>query len=140
MMVVYIHGVQMSQVSLVRVQITFGASTEGVPTEITLPTSIVTVDQIIARGDYSAIISDGKAYLWGANGNYQLGNNSDTNVLSVPNTSLNLDENIQAMALGYSHVVAITKSGIVYAWGNNDNGQLGIGKRHNVNLHLHYFL
>ena len=88
---------------------TFSASTDGVPKEINIPTSIATVDQIIARGDYSAIISDGKAYLWGANGNYQLGNNSDTNVLSVPDTALNIEENIQAMALGYSHIVAITE-------------------------------
>ena len=50
---------------------TFSASTDGVPKEINIPTSIATVDQIVARGDYSAIISDGKAYLWGANGNYQ---------------------------------------------------------------------
>ena len=110
---------------------TFSASTDGVPKEINIPTSIATVDQIIARGDYSAIISDGKAYLWGANGNYQLGNNSDTNVLSVPDTALNIEENIQAMALGYSHIVAITEKGNVYAWGNNTLGQLGLSTNAN---------
>lgn len=64
-------------------------------------------------------------------GNYQLGNNSDTNVLSVPDTALNIEENIQAMALGYSHIVAITEKGNVYAWGNNTLGQLGLSTNAN---------
>lgn len=45
---------------------------------------------------------------------------------SVPDTALNIEENIQAMALGYSHIVAITEKGNVYAWGNNTLGQLGL--------------
>ena len=51
--------------------------------------------------------------------------------MSVPDTALNIEENIQAMALGYSHIVAITEKGNVYAWGNNTLGQLGLSTNAN---------
>jgi alpha-tubulin suppressor-like RCC1 family protein len=38
-------------------------------------------------------------------------------------------ELIKKIATGKSHVLALTESGRVYAWGKNDKGQLGIGEK-----------
>jgi len=38
-------------------------------------------------------------------------------------------ELIKKIATGKSHVLALTESGKVYAWGKNDKGQLGIGEK-----------
>ncbi len=37
-----------------------------------------------------------------------------------------------AMATGFGHVLLLTEEGTVYAWGRNGNGQIGNGKRKNV--------
>ncbi len=34
-----------------------------------------------------------------------------------------------AVAAGYSHSLALSRGGVVYAWGANDGGQLGDGGR-----------
>jgi len=39
------------------------------------------------------------------------------------------DELIKKIATGKSHVLALTLTGKVYAWGKNDKGQLGIGEK-----------
>lgn len=38
-------------------------------------------------------------------------------------------ELVKKIATGKSHVLALTESGRVYAWGKNDKGQLGIGEK-----------
>ena len=37
--------------------------------------------------------------------------------------------NVKYVSLGHSHSAAVTESGDLYTWGNNDNGQLGDGTR-----------
>ena len=44
--------------------------------------------------------------------------------------------NIQSVALGIHHAVAITNTGIVYSWGRGINGQLGHGEIANEVLFL----
>ena len=37
------------------------------------------------------------------------------------------DEFIKEVCCGYAHTLAITINGNVYSWGNNQQGQLGLG-------------
>ena len=39
------------------------------------------------------------------------------------------DRPLPAIAAGKTHSLALTESGEVYAWGDNDGGQLGLGDR-----------
>lgn len=41
---------------------------------------------------------------------------------------------ITKVAAGYAHTIALTDSGLVYAWGLNDQGQLGNGTNNNSNV------
>ena len=69
-------------------------------------------------------------FAWGLNNHGQLGigNKYDT---SVPTRIKEIDpyegDYIVEIAGGEHHSVARTKDGIVYCWGRNDEGQLGIG-------------
>ncbi len=82
---------------------------------------------------------NGTVWSYGLNSNGQLGN--DTAIgeqCAVPaQVKLNKDtylENIKQIATGYSHVLALTKQGEVYAWGANTNGQLGTGEENDCNI------
>ena len=54
---------------------------------------------------------------------------------SVINTAYNIDtsslSNIKEIKAGYNHLLALDESGIVWAVGNNSNGQLGYGQDNN---------
>jgi alpha-tubulin suppressor-like RCC1 family protein len=84
----------------------------------------------VATGNYHtvALDSDGKVYAWGWNSSGQLGDNSTT-TSSVPvavTTSGALSgKTITAITTGVTHTVALDSDGKIYAWGDNDNGQLG---------------
>ena len=78
-----------------------------------------------------ALKQNGTVWSYGTNTNGQLGNDTaigeqctvPTQVKTGEGTYL---ENITQISTGYSHVLALTKQGEVYAWGANTNGQLGI--------------
>ena len=38
------------------------------------------------------------------------------------------EEQIKHIAVGAHHVLATSTTGLVFAWGNNETGQLGLGK------------
>lgn len=76
-----------------------------------------------------AIDSDGKVWSWGYNLKGQLGIGSQEDSY-VPVQIIGLEiRNIVKMAIGEKSAYAIDSDGQVYSWGNNDNGQLGIGNR-----------
>lgn len=62
-------------------------------------------------------------YCFGYNKANELGFNFNTNVLTP--TINEAIKNIQFIASGYSHTLALTESGSVIAWGSNGYGQLG---------------
>jgi alpha-tubulin suppressor-like RCC1 family protein len=77
-------------------------------------------------GDNCALVHNGGARCWGANGYGQLGNGTttDTNV-PVPVSGLPL--NLAQIAAGFEHTCALLKDGTVRCWGHNNHGQLGNG-------------
>jgi len=77
-----------------------------------------------------ALAEDGTVWAWGCNNNGQLGNNSST-PSQVPiqvfssTTSNNPLTNIIGIAAGLSHSLALSNDSTVWAWGHNNDGQLG---------------
>src|SRR5439155_1081072 len=71
-----------------------------------------------------ALLSTGRVWCWGDNGNGELGNGTTTaSDVPVP-TPL---EGATAVAAGAADSCAITSGGDLKCWGNNFVGQLGIG-------------
>ena len=91
------------------------------------------------RNHSVALAADGTVYTWGSSDYGQLGNNS-TGTSSDESTPVKVlkgaysgttylgddsDNKIIAISAGMYHSVALATDGTVYAWGRNDEGQLG---------------
>ncbi|MDC0712095.1 RCC1 repeat-containing protein [Stigmatella sp. ncwal1] len=74
-----------------------------------------------------ALRSDGTVWAWGDNSSGQLGNGTkDPQPVVLPVQVSGLTD-VVAVAAGASHSLAKSRDGTVWAWGANDDGQLGDG-------------
>lgn len=82
----------------------------------------------LASGEsHSFYVSEDNVYVWGRNNKGQLGINSTTgHNAPVAIAGLN-GKKIISVSGGFTHSLALSAEGKVYAWGNNINGQLGKG-------------
>jgi len=80
-----------------------------------------------------AVLDDGSAWCWGDNRRGQLGDGTSidrstpTRVVGPGGTGQL--SGVVAITAGSEHTCAVTSSGAVYCWGQNRNGQLGIGTK-----------
>ena len=83
----------------------------------------------IAAGKFHsmAVKSDGSFWAWGYNDSGQLGNGVEAARKLFP-VQVETDNNWFAMAAGGGHSLAVKSDGSLWAWGNNEDGQLGIGE------------
>ena len=89
-----------------------------------------TFSQLASGCDHSlALTSTGQVYAWGANQDGQLGIGSTVPQGSPALVSLGNAVVPTELAAGYSDAYALTSTGQVYAWGANQDGQLGTGTR-----------
>lgn len=114
-----------------------GTTTDrGVPTTTTLPggTSAIAVasgnalNVVYTTGHSLAVGANGVVYAWGDNSYGQLGDGTTT-PSNVPVTAT-LPGGVAAVAVagGNYYSLALGANGMVYAWGDNYHGQLGIGQ------------
>jgi E3 ubiquitin-protein ligase HERC3 len=74
-----------------------------------------------------ALDDQGQAYGWGDNSLGQLGlGYKDSPILDVRQIDRLRDKGVYFLATGYFHSFALTDSGMVYGFGSNDHGQLGV--------------
>ena len=99
---------------------------------VTVPTLIDGADDIvdITAGEYHTIAlkSDGTLLVWGDNGEGQLGLGEDIGEDEFP-TPLTGVTDIIAITAGDYHTLALKSDGTLLGWGNNSNGQLGVGDK-----------
>jgi uncharacterized repeat protein (TIGR02543 family) len=114
----------------------------NIPTEITSRFSIDSNDKIISlsmgESHSSALTANGRVFMWGNNGDSQLGDASITN-RNVPteitsNFSLESSDKITSLTMGLFHSSALSANGRVFMWGLNNAGQLGNGTTINRNI------
>ncbi|KAI5699704.1 hypothetical protein M8J75_007266 [Diaphorina citri] len=74
---------------------------------------------------FLALRDNGSVYSWGKSEHYSLGQGS-VQYIGAPQRILGLiEKNVTSIAVGALHCIACTSEGEVYAWGDNDQGQLG---------------
>lgn len=102
----------------------------AVPVEVDLAGAVTTVFQGgsgATNGQTVAILADGSVWMWGANAKGQLG--VGTNVSSETPVRVDVPHGVTFVKVssgGYSSY-AIDSMGRLWAWGGNQNGQLGTG-------------
>ena len=79
-----------------------------------------------------ALKPDGTVWTWGNNSKGQLGDNdSDTQNKAYPVQVVKQGDiqltGIRKIAVGYQYTLALDENGVIYGWGINDKGQLGLG-------------
>ncbi|AUG75830.1 hypothetical protein CFP65_0909 [Kitasatospora sp. MMS16-BH015] len=117
---------------------TNGQLGDGTKTQRQTPVSVVglsgaELNTVVAGGSGAngfalALLANGTVEAWGRNDKGQLGNgtSSATDDYAVPSLVAGLGQ-VDAVAAGGSHALALLKDGTVKAWGANDKGQLGDG-------------
>jgi RHS repeat-associated protein len=82
----------------------------------------------VAAGDGHslALRGDGTVWTWGANFDGQLGDGTTTERHAPVQAAGGLT-GITSIAAGANHSLAVKSDGSVWGWGNNDDGELGIG-------------
>jgi alpha-tubulin suppressor-like RCC1 family protein len=84
--------------------------------------------EISAAGDHAcALLSDGTAKCWGANGHGQLGTGTRSRSLTARSVQGLTDA--KAISTGWGASCALIAGGTVECWGDNSHGQLGDGTR-----------
>jgi alpha-tubulin suppressor-like RCC1 family protein len=90
--------------------------------------SFSNISSIAANGQHSLVRANGLVWAWGLNSSGQLGKDpANTGVLSSPDVVVfppTAPQAVSAVAAGGGFNYAL-KDGTVWAWGANDNGQLG---------------
>ncbi|KAH3708324.1 RCC1 and BTB domain-containing protein 1-like isoform X2 [Dreissena polymorpha] len=87
------------------------------------------VDVAFGSGPHVLAVTDtGEVYSWGHNGYCQLGNGGSTQGVVPLLVSTNLQgRRVSKVACGSHHSMALTIEGEIYAWGQNNCGQVGSG-------------
>jgi alpha-tubulin suppressor-like RCC1 family protein len=78
-----------------------------------------------APGGAISPTAGGTLRAWGFNAFGQLGNGTTTDSSAPVQPGLPVGTAVAGASAGCGHTLALTRTGLVYAWGSNDSGQLG---------------
>ncbi|WP_295782082.1 hypothetical protein [uncultured Microbacterium sp.] len=99
------------------------------PTPISFPDGVIIVSVIAGGYQSFAIDTDHHVYAWGNNSSGQLGTGDQTNRSTPTPITLPDGVTITTLVAGSYHSLALDTDHRVYAWGNNNSGQLGTGDK-----------
>ncbi|XP_069745776.1 RCC1 and BTB domain-containing protein 2-like isoform X1 [Narcine bancroftii] len=111
-----------------------GTATQGLaPCQVSTNLQHKKVIEVACGSHHSmTLTSDGEVYAWGYNNCGQVGSGSTSNQPTPRRVSSCLqDKFIITIACGQSSSMAVLDNGVVYGWGYNGNGQLGLGSNGN---------
>ncbi|MGW0736598.1 RCC1 domain-containing protein [Streptomyces sp. NPDC002851] len=93
------------------------------------------VTEVVGGGGHTlALREDGTLWAWGRNDRGQVGDGTtETRLTPVPVQGLD-DVKVRSFICGYFHSLLVDEDGTLWAWGNNDSGQLGDGTTTNRSL------
>ena len=104
---------------------------DGTSTNRHSPVQVVGLDNIaeisLGNSHTMAVKNDGTLWAWGSNFNGELGIGSESVWGSNTPIEVTSISDVTAIAVGEWHTIAVKKDGTVWAWGENDGGQLGDG-------------
>jgi len=84
------------------------------------------VTSIAAGTSHTVAVAGGSLYVWGFNGNGELGTGDTASVSRPRFRSHGCAGSVVAVAAGAAHSLALCSEGTVRSWGSNGTGQLGI--------------
>lgn len=116
-------------------QLGFTTTDDRNPTPAAVPAAGLLAGKVLvtAAAGYQhsvALARSGELYAWGLNTSGQLGNGAGGQYqppVAVTMTGALAGKTVIALAAGYSHSLALSADGRVYAWGASQYGQLGNG-------------
>jgi alpha-tubulin suppressor-like RCC1 family protein len=110
----------------------------AVPVKVDLPHPVRRVFQGgsgAGNGQTAAILSDGSVWSWGSNGQGQLGDGTTTSSSTPRRVSVPRGVKFAEVNSGGYSSYAIDATGRLWAWGGNQNGQLGTGSTGGMETH-----
>lgn len=111
-----------------------GTAQVSTPVRAMLPDGVA-IAQVSAGDAHSlALTSSGAVYAWGDNTSGQLGNGTFLSSTTPVSVSLPPNTTVTAISAGENYSLALTSTGLLYAWGNNDSGTLGDGNTMSSNV------
>ena len=107
------------------------SASSDVPVKVDLPSGVIATDISAGQNAFAAVTSTGQVYTWGLDQSGQLGTgatgNPDSPLLTPSLASLPAGVVATTVSVGYNFDLITDAAGTVYAWGENDAGELGIG-------------
>ncbi|GMH49374.1 hypothetical protein TL16_g07190 [Triparma laevis f. inornata] len=95
-------------------------------TSVKLPGKVV---KFAAGANHSvAVCENGSAFAWGSNEFGQCSAGKSEKLLAPQRINIQ-GEHVASISCGYAHTMVKTKTGKVYMFGQNENGQLGLGEK-----------
>jgi alpha-tubulin suppressor-like RCC1 family protein len=97
----------------------------GTPTPTAIPSlNGMAVTHLTANNTHACALVQGNLMCWGANESGEIGDGTYNDAFA-PTLVVNAPSAVADVAAGWFHSCALTQGGVVYCWGDDENGQLG---------------